>query len=58
MTAAKSADIFDMYKFKIKNGVICMKKTLIVIDMQNDFIDGSLGTDEAVKIMPNVTQKD
>ena len=26
-----------------------MKKTLIVIDMQNDFIDGSLGTDEAVK---------
>lgn len=25
-----------------------MKKTLIVIDMQNDFIDGSLGTDEAV----------
>ena len=27
-----------------------MKKTLIVIDMQNDFIDGSLGTDEAVKI--------
>ena len=31
-----------------------MKKTLIVIDMQNDFIDGSLGTDEAVKIVPNV----
>ena len=27
-----------------------MKKTLIIIDMQNDFIDGSLGTDEAVKI--------
>ena len=26
----------------------------IVIDMQNDFIDGSLGTDEAVKIVPNV----
>lgn len=34
-----------------------MKKTLIVIDMQNDFIDGSLGTDEAVKIMPNVRKK-
>ena len=30
---------------------------LVVIDMQNDFIDGSLGTDEAVKIMPNVRKK-
>lgn len=34
-----------------------MKKTLIVIDMQNDFIDGSLGTDEAVKIVPNVRKR-
>lgn len=34
-----------------------MKKTLVVIDMQNDFIDGSLGTDEAVKIVPNVRKK-
>lgn len=34
-----------------------MKKTLIVIDMQNDFIDGSLGTVEAVKIVPNVRKK-
>lgn len=24
-----------------------MKKALIVVDMQNDFIDGSLGTKEA-----------
>ncbi len=31
-----------------------MKKVLIVIDMQNDFIDGSLGTREAVSIVPNV----
>ena len=31
-----------------------MKKTLIVIDMQNDFIDGSLGTAEAVAIVDNV----
>ena len=30
---------------------------LVVIDMQNDFIDGSLGTDEAVKIVPNVRKK-
>lgn len=34
-----------------------MKKTLIVIDMQNDFIDGSLGTPEAVAILPNVKKK-
>ncbi|MDD5934356.1 MAG: cysteine hydrolase [Clostridiales bacterium] len=34
-----------------------MKKTLIVIDMQNDFIDGALGTKEAVAIVNNVKQK-
>ena len=32
-------------------------KTLIVIDMQNDFIDGSLGTKEAVQIVENVRCK-
>ena len=34
-----------------------MKKILIVIDMQNDFIDGSLGTPEAVAIVENVKAK-
>lgn len=34
-----------------------MKKTLIVVDMQNDFIDGSLGTKEAQAIVPNVKKK-
>lgn len=34
-----------------------MKKTLIVIDMQNDFIDGALGTPEAQAIVPNVKKK-
>ena len=34
-----------------------MKKVLIVIDMQNDFIDGSLGTKEAQAIVPNVKNK-
>jgi len=34
-----------------------MKKTLIVVDMQNDFIDGSLGTKEAQAIVPNVKRK-
>ena len=32
------------------------KKFLFVIDMQNDFIDGSLGSDEAKKIVPNVVK--
>lgn len=32
-------------------------KTLIVIDMQNDFIDGTLGTPEAQAIVPNVKKK-
>ena len=30
------------------------KKILFVIDMQNDFIDGSLGSEDAKKIVPNV----
>lgn len=29
-------------------------KILVVVDMQNDFIDGALGTPEAVKIVPYV----
>lgn len=32
-------------------------KFLVVIDMQNDFISGSLGTSEAQKIVPNVVRK-
>lgn len=34
-----------------------MRKILVVVDMQNDFIDGSLGTAEAVAIVPNVIEK-
>ena len=34
-----------------------MKKVLIVVDMQNDFIDGSLGTKEAVKTVPEVVKE-
>lgn len=33
------------------------KKVLLVIDMQNDFIDGALGTKEAVSIVENVNRK-
>ena len=34
-----------------------MRKILVVIDMQNDFIDGALGTAEAVAIVPRVVEK-
>ncbi len=34
-----------------------MQNILVVVDMQNDFIDGALGTKEAVAIVPKVRQK-
>ena len=34
-----------------------MKKLLIVVDMQKDFVDGALGTAEAVAIVDNVVNK-
>ena len=34
-----------------------MRKLLVVVDMQNDFIDGSLGTAEACAIVENVKEK-
>ena len=34
-----------------------MQDILIVVDMQNDFIDGALGTPEAVAIVPKVVEK-
>lgn len=34
-----------------------MKKILVVIDMQNDFIDGALGTAEALGIVEKVVDK-
>lgn len=32
-------------------------KVLVVVDMQNDFIDGALGTPEAVDILPRVVER-
>lgn len=32
-------------------------KILVVVDMQNDFIDGALGTKEAAAIVPKVAEK-
>ena len=34
-----------------------MKDILIVVDMQKDFVNGALGTAEAVAIVPAVTEK-
>lgn len=34
-----------------------MKKILVVVDMQKDFVDGALGSKEAVAIVPNVVKK-
>ena len=56
---------FDDSKFKNKiNKLLCqgtkdevIKKTLIVVDMQKDFVDGALGTSEAVAIVDNVKKK-
>lgn len=32
-------------------------KLLVIVDMQKDFVDGALGTPEAVSIVPNVVKK-
>lgn len=34
-----------------------MRKILVVIDMQNDFIDGTLGTKEAQAMLPRLVEK-
>ena len=33
------------------------KKILVVVDVQNDFVYGSLGSDEAVAVVPNIVKK-
>ena len=32
-------------------------KALVVVDMQNDFVTGALGTKEAVEILPRVLRR-
>ncbi|MBR5949235.1 MAG: cysteine hydrolase [Clostridia bacterium] len=34
-----------------------MRRFLVVVDMQKDFVDGALGTAEAVSIVPNAVKK-
>ena len=33
------------------------KKVLVVIDVQNDFVDGSLGSKEALETIPNIVER-
>ena len=49
--------IRGLYNFMYAGKDGNMKKTLIVVDMQNDFIDMALGTKEAVAIVPRVKAK-
>ena len=46
-----------MKKLKIPERGKNMKKILIVVDMQKDFVDGALGTIEAAGIVDNVVNK-
>ena len=34
-----------------------MNRVLIVVDMQNDFVNGCLGSEDACRILPNVKEK-
>ena len=34
-----------------------MRKAIVVVDMQNDFIDGALGTREAQEMLPRMVEK-
>ena len=38
-------------------GGTSVKKAVVVVDMQNDFIDGSLGTREAQEMLPRLKDK-
>lgn len=34
-----------------------MKKVLVVVDIQNDFVDGSLGSEQAADIIPAAVKR-
>lgn len=42
---------------KVEKGMVAKMKYLLVVDMQNDFINGSLGTEEAKAIVAKVIRK-
>ena len=53
----KSVDLPKVSGNPLLLGMNAMNKMLIVVDMQNDFVDGALGTKEAVAIVDNVVKK-
>jgi nicotinamidase-related amidase len=44
-------------KIEMKLKVYPVKKVLVIVDMQKDFVDGVLGTPEAQAIVPNINKK-
>lgn len=50
-------DTFRIQSVQFGNGDFMKKKYLVVIDMQNDFVTGVLGTKEARDIIDNVRSK-
>lgn len=47
--------IYDFYPYLKEEKA--MKKVLVVVDMQKDFVDGALGSKEAVAVVPAVVKK-
>ena len=47
--------MFQKIKIIVKDRI--MKKLLLIIDTQNDFIDGVLGSEQAVDTVPNIVKK-
>ena len=64
MIANMDHQSFQMFFSWIKEGIPmqiekenAMRKILIVVDMQNDFVTGALGSEDAQKILPGVRAK-
>lgn len=57
MTGRKQFAITEKFAPEVINLEKEMKKLLVVVDMQKDFVDGALGSPEAVAIVDNVVKK-
>lgn len=57
MTQCLRLDIGEYRRGFYLKGDGRMKQLLLVIDMQNDFIDGVLGSKEAIAVVPRVKEK-
>jgi len=49
--------LITIKKFRLEEWAMEKKKLLVVVDMQNDFVSGVLGTSEAQAIVPAVVKK-